>query len=99
MANLITREFPASLLKELDVPWGGKCVVEDKIVDTTRWTVVHEVVFAYEGRHYRVDVHAPATERQDDMDPFNECDPVTCIEVEQVERLVKVWEPVRPDEA
>lgn len=68
-------------------------VVQDEIVDTSRWSVIHEIVFKYEDKFYSTTYSEGATEMQDES-PFQYDEEIDCTEVHQVEKLVKVWEKV-----
>jgi hypothetical protein len=81
------------LLGELDLP-GGKNQVHTEIVDHSRWSVRHSIVFTYNGRHYSTTYSVGATEYQDER-PWEHEDEVEVTEVQLVEKLVKVWEPVQ----
>ncbi|MFI6986083.1 hypothetical protein ACIBSV_47025 [Embleya sp. NPDC050154] len=87
----ITRTFSRNELDDLDVPF--EHMVEQAVVDTDRWTTIHEGVFRHpDGRHYHVSWQEPATEHQ-------ECDtwvtdPVVATEVEQRPVTVMQWLPV-----
>ena len=92
---MATRSFPKDLLREIlwdETP--GK--VHDQIIDTGRWSIHHEMIFkAEDGLHYQTHYSVGATEHQDET-PF-EYDPseIECEQVEQVEKTVLVWEPVK----
>jgi len=92
--QMIVRKIDKQILLDLDVPFEGECVVEDEIVDTSRWAVQHNVVFEYEGKHYRAWYQRGATEIQDEG-PWEYEDTVECTEVHSVEKLVTVWENVK----
>ena len=95
MAKYVTEKFSKDELYKLDVPWGGDCVIEDNIVGTARWSVEHEVVFNHpNGKTYKVGYRAPATESQDEM-PWEYDDTVACQEVVEIEKTIKVWEPIK----
>lgn len=86
MKNVIklTSEF---LKNELDLPWSAK---EDHIVDNSRWSIMHSIIFEHEGKFYRAFYNVGATESQDEG-PWEYADIVECTEVEQKEVLVKQW--------
>ncbi len=69
--------------------------VEDKIIAHQRWSVIHQVVFPFAGKFYRGTHSVGATEHQrwDDPDDSGDFE-----EVHQVEKVVKVWEPVEGKE-
>lgn len=92
------RIFTRDELVELGLPdecEGGR-VLSDRIVGTTRWAIVHEVVWRVndqpEGMAYRAQYRVGATEQQDER-PWQCQSQVTATEVREVERVVKVWEP------
>jgi hypothetical protein len=85
-------KFSKDYLKnELDLPYENTIV--DNIVDTTRWSVVHEIVFADKGKFYRTTYSEGATEIQDER-PWEYEDEIECEEVELREVKVKKWVPV-----
>lgn len=79
------------LMKELDLPYGN--VIMDDIIDTTRWSIIHEIVFEDNGKFYRTTYSEGATECQDER-PWEYKDEVECEEVELREVKVKKWMPV-----
>ena len=71
--------------------------MEDTIVENTRWSILHSMVFKFEDKFYQSSYCVGATEMQDEQ-PY-ECygdgeGMVECIEVVQVEVLTKVWKAV-----
>ncbi len=83
-------KFKTKYLIKYGLPY--EHIVSDKLVKHTRWSVVHEIVFEHEGKYYQTKYNSPATELQDE-EPWY-VDELECPEVQQVERTVKVWEPV-----
>lgn len=91
---MTTRKFPKQYLRDIlwdDTP--GK--VEDKITGTGRWSVYHSMVFkAEDGLHYETEYSEGATEQQDET-PFEyDDDEIECVQVEQAEKTVLVWQAV-----
>ncbi len=84
---IFKREF---LVDELDLPWSAK---EDKVVETSRWSTFHEIVFHHEGKYYQTCYSVGSTECQDER-PWEDENEVDCTEVELKEVLVKQWVPV-----
>ncbi len=80
------------LTKELGLPYDCK-LIEDDIIDTTRWSIVHEIVFEDKGKFYMTTYSEGATEYQDER-PWEYEDEVKCTEVELKEVKVKKWIPV-----
>lgn len=75
----------------LDILEDGAQVVEDTIVAHKRWAIVHQIVFSFEGKHYRTTYNRPATESQEES-PWEYTPEVECVEVREVEKTVNVWE-------
>ncbi len=67
-------------------------VVENNVVDNSRWSIHHELIFRYEDRVYRSFYSVGATEMQDES-PWDGEDPVECAEMVSVEKTVVVWSP------
>ena len=80
------------LTKELGLPYDCK-LIKDDIIDTTRWSIVHEIVFEDKGKFYMTTYSEGATEYQDER-PWEDEDEVKCTEVELKEVKVKKWIPV-----
>ena len=78
------------LIDELDLPYSA---LEDNIIDTTRWSEIHEIVFKLDDKFYQTSYSKGSTEMQDEG-PWDDEDEVECTEVHQVDKVVKVWEPV-----
>jgi len=88
----MTVKFSKDYLKnELDLPYENAIV--ENIIDTTRWSIIHEIVFADKGKFYRTTYSEGATECQDER-PWEYEDEVECEEVELREVKVKKWMPV-----
>ncbi len=69
-------------------------IVKDDIVETSRWSEIHVVIFSYKDKYYQSNYSRGLTEQQDES-PY-ECDgeEIECAEVHQVEKMVKVWETI-----
>lgn len=78
------------LKEELDLP---SAAIKDEITGTSRWSIHHYIIFAYDGKFYSTHYSEGATESQDER-PWEYEDEVDCTEVHIVEKLVKTWEPV-----
>jgi len=88
----MTVRFSKDYLKnELDLPYENAIV--NNIIDTTRWSIIHEIVFADKGKFYRTTYSEGATECQDER-PWEYEDEIECEEVELREIKVKKWMPV-----
>lgn len=64
--------------------------LEDKIVGTSRWSLIHEVVFEKEGKFYKTTYSEGATEMQEEG-PFEYETEIECVEVELREVTCKKW--------
>ena len=65
--------------------------IHEEIVDTTRWSIIMEMIFEHEGKYYRVQYSKGATESQYEA-PFEYADnEIECDEVELKEVVVKKW--------
>ncbi len=88
-------KFSKALLQEKDLPWSA---LEDRVIETTRWSVIHEIVFEHEGKFYETSYSIGATEMQHER-PWEFEKEVECTEVRKVQKLVEVWEPVPSETA
>lgn len=89
---MAVKKFSKDYLKdELDLPYSNTII--DKIIDTTRWSIVHEIVFEDNGKFYQTTYSEGATEMQDER-PWEYEDEVECEEVELREVKVKKWMPI-----
>lgn len=79
------------LMDELDLPYENTIV--NRIVNTTRWSIIHEIVFEDKGKFYMTTYSEGATEYQDER-PWEYDDEIKCTEVELKEVKVKKWIPV-----
>ncbi|HHX69849.1 MAG TPA: hypothetical protein GX708_17610 [Gallicola sp.] len=78
------------LKNELDLPYSA---IKDDIVDTSRWSIHHEIIFAYNGKFYSACYSEGATEMQCES-PWEYESEVECTEVELKEVKVMKWVPV-----
>ena len=69
-------------------------IVEDKILETTRWSVINNLIFKFENKFYQVTYSHGSTEYQDES-PFEyEGDEIECDEVVPVEATVIKYERI-----
>jgi hypothetical protein len=86
-------KIPAKELEER-VELSSEFLIEEQFIGQNRWTILCRYIFRHtDGKAYAVYTRRAATEDQDE-EPFGGDDPVKCIEVRQVENVVRVWEPV-----
>ena len=55
--------------------------IEENIIDTTRWSVVYDWTFQYDGKFYSTTYSVGATECQDERPFENDPDEIECDEV------------------
>lgn len=82
------------LLNELDLPYNSSLVVSDKIIDTTRWSTIHELIFKDDGKFWVTGYSRGSTEIQDESPWEYDGDEIECTEVHEVEVLTKIWKAV-----
>lgn len=82
--------FPKKELLEMNLP---QSAVEDTVIDHTRWSVVHHIIFEKDGKYYSTTYSVGATERQDEL-PWEYQESVECTEVVEKEITTFVWESV-----
>ena len=68
-------------------------VIEEKIVDTSRWSIIYELIVRIGNKFYKTYYSVGATECQDES-PWEHESEVVFNEVHQVEKIVKDWELV-----
>lgn len=69
-------------------------VILDEIEDTSRWSVHHHLIFKFENKFWSAYYSRGATEQQDES-PWEYETEVECVEVEPVEKVVTVYQPVK----
>lgn len=82
------------LMDELDLPYDN--IIVDRIVNTTRWSIIHEIVFEDNGKFYMTTYSEGSTEIQDER-PWEYDDEIECTEVELKNVKVKKWIPVEDE--
>lgn len=79
------------LINKLNLPYDN--TITDKIIDNTRWSLIHEIVFEDNGKFYQTIYSEGATEMQIEK-PWEYENKIECIEVELREVKVKRWMPI-----
>lgn len=82
------------LVDELELPWNDEIVKRDEIVDNSRWSIIHELIFEHDGKFWQTSYSVGATESQDES-PWEYENLVECTEVELKEVTVMDWVPVK----
>lgn len=75
------------LINEKDLP---DTAIKDTIIDNSRWSIIHEIVFEDKGKFYMTTYSVGATESQDES-PWEYDNEVECAEVELKEVKIKKW--------
>jgi hypothetical protein len=92
----ITKKFPKKDLIEL--LYGGKVddlkLIQDEIVDNSRWSIIHSMVFEHSGVLYQTDYSVGATEQQNESAFEYDDDEIDCVVVKGVETVVIEYVPV-----
>ncbi|MGV6935908.1 hypothetical protein ACWA2B_10375 [Paenibacillus sp. CMM36] len=78
------------LINELNLP---DTALVDEIIDTSRWSIHHSIIFEHQGKFYQTHYSEGATEMQDES-PWEYEEDVDCDEVELKEVKVMKWVPV-----
>mgnify|MGYP001581894545 CR=1 FL=1 len=69
--------------------------ISDVIIENSRWSIYYERIFKYDGKFYLTNYSVGATEQQDESPYEYEPDEIDCVEVEPVEKVVIVYQPVK----
>lgn len=88
MARLVISADEANNIISGD--YEGYTRIYDKIVDTTRWEVIHEQVFSLNGKFYMANYTRGATENQWKL-PYEHDSEVDIVGVESYEKTVIDW--------
>lgn len=80
------------LIEELGLPYDCD-LVNEEIIDTSRWSIIKEIVFQdKDGKYYQTTYSEGATECQEEA-PWEYEDEVECVEVELREVKIMKWCP------
>lgn len=79
------------LTNELFLPYEA---LEDKIIDNSRWSISHKIIFEHEGKFYSTYYSVGATEMQDES-PWEYDKEVECWEVEKAKVIKEEWVSVK----
>ena len=79
-----------------DVVYGDEGeIIENKIVDASRWSIHYRMVFKHDNKFYETFYSTGATETQDERPYEYEADEIECHEVFSVEKTITVYEKRR----
>jgi len=93
----VTRRFSREfLVGELGLPYDADegIVIRNEIIDTDRWSIVHDIIFKHDGKLYETSYSEGVAEMQD-VRPWEFEDPSTCTEVEPVKKTITIYEAVK----
>lgn len=80
------------MLNILDCP--KDILISDEIIEHSRWSVLHNIIFKYENKFWETQYSVGATENQDER-PWEYDEVVECCEVRPVEKIIIVYEEVK----
>jgi hypothetical protein len=69
-------------------------IISDEIIDTSRWSVIHYIIFKFEDKFYGTSYSVGATEQQDEY-PWEFEDPIHCEELVPIQKTITVYKPVK----
>jgi len=69
-------------------------LISDEIIDTTRWSIIHRIIFKKDNKYYSTTYSEGATEYQDEA-PWEYDDMVECREVEPYEKVIIEYREVK----
>lgn len=84
--------FDAKFLRE-EVLNTTEYEVENTLIDHNRWSLIFQLVFKFENKFYSTVYTRGATEYQDER-PFDSEKEVLCVEVQPIQKITTVYEPV-----
>ncbi len=73
----------------------GVKIIENNIVDNSRWSVIHKIVFSFNGKFYESSYSVGATEQQDESPYEYDNDEIECSEVKPVNKTITVYEKIK----
>lgn len=82
--------FNKQELLDMDLP--GEAL-EDKVIDTSRWSTFHEIIFKKDDKFYQTVYSIGSTESQDES-PWEYDDTIVCTQVEKRKVEVEKWMPI-----
>lgn len=85
------RIFTREELDDLELPYSSET---QNFVESRRWYDIFEIIFEFEDKFYSVLANFPATEMQEDIDPWDDRATVIGHEVEYKEVKTWKWVPV-----
>ena len=70
----------------------GVKIIENNIVDNSRWSVIHKIVFLFNEKFYESDYSVGATEQQDERPYEFDNEEIECSEVKPISKTITVYE-------
>jgi hypothetical protein len=92
---VITKNFPKQDLLDMLHHDGAEEyeIVHDAIIDNTRWSIVHDLLFKHGGEFWETNYQRGATEQQDERPWEYDGDEITCINVVPVQKTITRYVP------
>lgn len=83
----MSKEFTKEYLLSKGLPYNA---ISETIVDTSRWSIIYEIIFEDEGKFYKAGYSVGATEYQEE-EPWEYEKIINAVEVEQKEVTTIQW--------
>lgn len=92
----ITRTITREQAEEWDLSAGPPGALADEFIERRRWYSWRRVIFTApdDGLVYAANYRDPASEIQEDMDPWDDAETVTLTRYETYEKTVTAWREV-----
>ena len=72
----------------------GVEIIENNIVDNSRWSVIHKIIFLFKDKFYQSSYSVGATEQQDESPYEYDDEEIECSEVKPVSKTITVYEKI-----
>ncbi len=73
----------------------GVKIIENNIVDNSRWSVIRKIVFSFNEKFYESNYFIGATEQQDERPYEYDNEEIECPEVKPVSKTIIVYEKIK----
>ena len=89
-------KFKREDLQEMLWDEGGSLEkIQDKIIENSRWSILHSIIFKFDNKFYKSNYSIGSTEYQNERPWEYDEDEVECEEVVPVEKKVIIYEPIK----
>jgi hypothetical protein len=95
MSETITRVITREQAEEWDLSYDAPGKLADEFIEKRRWYSWRRVIFTApdDGLTYAASYRDPASEIQEDLDPWDDAKEVTLTRYESYEKTVTAWRP------